>query len=171
MKKDETFSKQTVLNEISGKNVAIHAYDKIIWQVRTGFLSLTFGGWTFIIKGAIENGKTILQTSDFFYIMIAISIVLGISGFLIDRNYIRRKFRVINSLSILQELLINNEIDFENIKDTDRLKIIPHIKIVGDSGNKNYKGVGYKQELTVSYLIFSTVMLGCLCLLIYLLNN
>ncbi len=43
MDKEELFTK-IVLGEISGKNPAIHDYDKMVWSVRTGLLTLYFAG-------------------------------------------------------------------------------------------------------------------------------
>jgi hypothetical protein len=47
---DKTFLDKTTGDEISVKIQAIHAYDKIVWTVRSGFLTLVFGGWGFIIN-------------------------------------------------------------------------------------------------------------------------
>ena len=58
---NEDFLIKLVNSEIAGKNNAIHAYDKMIWTVRTGFLTLVFVAWSFVIKAAavatmIESG-------------------------------------------------------------------------------------------------------------------
>lgn len=44
-----------VLDEISGKNKAIHAYDRMMWTVRTGFLTLFFSGWGILLKAMVEK--------------------------------------------------------------------------------------------------------------------
>jgi hypothetical protein len=49
---------KVVLGEIDGKNRAIHAYDSISWKVRTGFLTLLFGGWAILLKGIVEASET-----------------------------------------------------------------------------------------------------------------
>ena len=36
--------KEIILGEIAGKNSAIHAYDKILWMIRSGYLTLFYGG-------------------------------------------------------------------------------------------------------------------------------
>jgi hypothetical protein len=38
-----------IVDEIGGKNQAIHAYDKMIWTVRTGFLTLFFARWGILL--------------------------------------------------------------------------------------------------------------------------
>ena len=37
-------SEQIILNEIAGKNAAIHVYDKIFWVIRTGYITIVFDG-------------------------------------------------------------------------------------------------------------------------------
>ena len=39
---NEAFITKIILDEITGKNQAIHAYDRMIWTVRTEFLTLFF---------------------------------------------------------------------------------------------------------------------------------
>ena len=43
-----------IVGEMTGKNAAIHAYDRMIWTVRTGFLTLLFGAWGLLIS-SISN--------------------------------------------------------------------------------------------------------------------
>jgi hypothetical protein len=47
--------KQIVLGEIEGKNRAIHAYDGIVWKIRSGFLTLLFGGWSILLTGIVKT--------------------------------------------------------------------------------------------------------------------
>ena len=44
------FMEKFVLSEIAGKKAAIHAYDGIVWKIRSGFLTLTFGGWAIMLQ-------------------------------------------------------------------------------------------------------------------------
>lgn len=48
---------QIVLGEFEGKNRAIHASDGIVWKIRSGFVTLLFGGWSIFLTG-------IMQTKD-----------------------------------------------------------------------------------------------------------
>jgi hypothetical protein len=45
------------LDEITGKNQAIHAYDRMIWTVRTEFLTLFFAGWGILLKSIVDNSS------------------------------------------------------------------------------------------------------------------
>jgi hypothetical protein len=38
-----------------GKNRAIHAYDGIVWNIRSGFLTLLFGGWSILLTGIVQT--------------------------------------------------------------------------------------------------------------------
>jgi hypothetical protein len=100
--------------------------------------------------------------------MIILSTMLAVAGFLVDRNYVRRKFRVVNALSKLQEILVKPNLNFNDLPNDE---ISPLIGIVGDSGNKNYIGKGFNQEIFVSYLIYSIVVTGCIGLFIYVMSS
>ena len=50
----DSLSEKVVLGEIDGKNRAIHTYDDIVWKIRSGFLTLTLGGWAIILKGIVD---------------------------------------------------------------------------------------------------------------------
>lgn len=66
-----------VLGEITGKNKAIHAYDGIVWKIRTGFLTLMFGGWAILLKGIA--GET--QMTPGRYTALALGLLLFSIGF------------------------------------------------------------------------------------------
>jgi len=95
---ERPFVEQIILDEIGGKNNAIHAYDHMLWTVRSGFLTLFFVGWGFLLKGlldqqhpgAVDEAVTRVMTP-----MLLVSLGLSVGGFIIDLNYVRRKFRVI----------------------------------------------------------------------------
>ncbi len=55
MTQNNDLLEKIVLGEIEGKNLAIHAYDSIIWKVRTGSLILMFGGWAIFLKSIVEK--------------------------------------------------------------------------------------------------------------------
>src|SRR5262245_16003153 len=94
---EPTIIEKLVLAEISGKNRAIHAYDKMMWTVRTGYLTLFSASWGFLLKGLIENSATRPEAVDnhLLLTMLLVSVALGSGGLVIDQNYARRKFRVI----------------------------------------------------------------------------
>jgi hypothetical protein len=47
MKRQDDLLGSLVLDEIEGKNKAIHAYDGMVWKIRSGFLTLLFAGWAY----------------------------------------------------------------------------------------------------------------------------
>lgn len=126
-----SFKQTLIINEIEGKNKAIHAYDNIIWVVRTGYLTLIFGTWALLLKGLIDNGST-YGLSMYISPMIIISLGLTIGGMIIDFNYIYRKYKVINSLN---QLMNNAFTSFENVEgndNQDNSDILNALLIAGD---------------------------------------
>lgn len=150
----ESLFEQIILGEIGGKNSAIHAYDQMIWKIRSGFLAIFFGGWGIILKGMID--KEILLNSVYPYILMMIAVSTGIAfgGFIIDRNYVQRKFRVINALNRLMEVLTNfcEEEDKEGKYRIENL--CPLLKVAGDSDTKNYNISGYSGAITAGAFIY-----------------
>ncbi len=37
--------------EIGGKYLAVHAYDRMLWTIRSGFATLFFAGWGLLLRG------------------------------------------------------------------------------------------------------------------------
>ena len=52
-----SLQKDIILGEIAGKNTAIHAYDKILWMIRTGYLTLFYGGWAIVLNVIADSGN------------------------------------------------------------------------------------------------------------------
>jgi hypothetical protein len=143
-----------LFNEIEGKNKAVHAYDGIIWKIRTGFLTLLFAGLGILLTGFIKEGADFEKAKPFVYIMFMVATGIAIPGAIIDLNYVRRKFRVISDLNelFLKGLCLNEPID-ENTKR----ELCKCMRVSGDSGDKSYRNVetGYKGECWVLVLIYS----------------
>ena len=78
---------QVVLGEIAGKNAAIHAYDKIIWIIRSGYLALTFVGWSMLLKSFCEGKFNQAAVNHLVLCMLLLSFCLATGGFVIDQNY------------------------------------------------------------------------------------
>jgi len=142
-----------VFGEIEGKNLAIHAYDGIIWKIRAGFLSLFFGAWAILLEGVI----TTFQQTPEQYISLASGLTLFSIGFalgasVVDRNYVQRKFRVILALDALTDELI--------MHGSDYLAISPALlKVSGDNGSMPFNSEGYRQAVKVSVVIYAVPLL------------
>ncbi|MDH7460663.1 hypothetical protein QEG73_05215 [Chitinophagaceae bacterium 26-R-25] len=161
---EPTFIEKLVTSEIAGKNAAIHAYDGMIWKVRSGFLTLIFAGWSLIIKTAIENNSDIIVILPYVFILSAFSLALAIGGYKIDKNYIKRKFRIINGLNELTQLAATIDINAKNERQNE---MIEHLKILGDAANDKYKSKAYENELLVSKIIYVTPSILILGMIIY----
>ena len=95
-----------LLNEIEGKNRAIHAYDGIVWKIRTGFLTLLFGAWAILLKGFVETSQARSSGHvDISLGLLVFSLGFALGAWLIDRNYVQRQFRVILALDRLTDEL------------------------------------------------------------------
>lgn len=145
--------KGLINSEIAGKNNAIHAYDRMVWTVRSGFLTLVFAGWSFVIKAAVENKTDFRQTTSYIFILSAFSLALAIGAYIIDRNYARRKFRVITGLHQLMEIITT--LDFDKVQSETQSELTELLKISGDADNHKYKSAAYRNEITVSRIIYS----------------
>ena len=165
----DIFIKDLIKDEIGGKNSAIHAYDRLIWTVRSGFLTLVFAGWSLTIKAAVENQIDFFTLMPYAFLLSGFSLSLGAGAFAIDRNYARRKFRVINGANKLMQLLM--EINFATIDLHGKNELADLLKISGDADNNNYLSGAYKNEIMVSRIIYITpsVLISAI-VLFYLLN-
>ena len=158
-----------VKNELAGKNGAIHAYDKMMWTVRTGFITLVFAGWGLLIKAAVEYGRTIMQVESYIDMLAAATIIIAVSGYMVDSNYAKRKFRVISAIDQLTKLWILT--DPGKINDDDQAEFIRLLSISGDVANNKYKSSAFSNEQFVSIVIYffpaaSTAIFAILLILI-----
>ena len=65
--------KDIVLGEIAGKNVAVHAYDKISWMIRTGYLTLFYSGRA-VALNVVDKGGDLSQYEEIVLSMSNISV-------------------------------------------------------------------------------------------------
>lgn len=161
--------KDIILGEIAGKNNAIHAYDKIIWTVRSGYLTLMFAGWAIVIKAAIDKGGDFGQIGHLLIAMFVVSTGFMVGAFIIDKNYVRRKFRVIASLNRLLSQALDLE-DVENIKAKDKKALHEIMQVAGDADNTTYSTNGYRQACNAGVALYSASLIavaaGCLYVVI-----
>jgi hypothetical protein len=155
---------QMILEEIKGKNAAIHAYDKMMWTVRSGYLTLVFAGWGFAIKAAIETVKAIGTIMPYIFLLSAFTIALSVGAFMIDRNYARRKFRVIVAINKLTETILT--IDLSKIEGVATEKLVSLLQISGDADNKNYKVAAFFNEFYVIRTIYTAPSLLAIMVLV-----
>ena len=121
-------NKDIILGEITGKNAAIHAYDKIIWMIRSGYFTLLYGGWAILLNGIIDKEAKVEDYQHLVVLMLAITLGLVIGAYVVDRNYMQRKFRVIFSLNKLMDLTFGNA-NVENINDKEIKDFKKYLKV------------------------------------------
>lgn len=151
MDKEDLISK-IVLGEITGKNQAIHAYDKMIWTIRTGFLTLFFAGWGILLKSIVDSAsRSHSNMHPVLIAMLLVSIALSLGGLIIDQNYVRRKFRVIYALDSLLSIILRKGIQIVNTPN----EIVNYIQVSGDKDDTDYKKAsGYNPAWKVGLAIY-----------------
>lgn len=162
-----SITQDIVIGEIAGKNAAIHAYDNILWTIRTGYLTLFYGGWAIVLKGILDSGGDFNMFKDVLLVMFAITLSLTVGAYIVDSNYLKRKFRVIYALNSIMECLIKNG-DLIEIGNEIIAKIDKHIRVSGDADNKNYETDGYKQAVIAENAIFMITIISLLLSLGYI---
>jgi len=152
-----------VLGEIEGKNRAIHAYDGVVWKIRSGFLTLLLSGWAILLKGIVESSsKDSVEYRILAWGLFLFSLGFAYGAWSVDRCYMRRKFRVILALDRLTDEI--------RACGGDNLKISPELlKIAGDSGDMHYDCTGYREAVKVElsvYLIPLVIIVAVIVLVV-----
>ena len=162
---DGSFVRGLVLGQIEGKNRAIHAYDGMIWRVRAGVLTLLFAAWG-VLLSALGAQLTSLSVGDsnigwLIGALWALSLSLAIGGFVVDLNYVRRKFRVIHAMrELFQHVQQDPSGDFAS--EQARLLLETFLDISGDNGSKNYRRAdpGYSEARMAAVFVYSFPLAG-----------
>jgi len=147
------------LAEVEGKNKAIHAYDQMIWTVRSGFVTLFFGAWALLFQQLLGVQRLTWLHAGVFGALTVFSGVLAFAAHSIERNYVRRKFRVIASLN---ELMRQLERDTLSIAE-----LAPNLRIAGDTDAGDPDTPGFSSERSVGRYIYGLSLLAlCIGLLL-----
>lgn len=130
---DRTLREQIVIDEIAGKNAAIHAYDQIIWVARTGFLTLFFAGWALLLRALAEDcAASADAVKPYIPIMLIISTGLTVGGMVVDLNYVVRKFRVIASLNKLMEIGFRYADQLDTLPKEKETEVFSILQVTGE---------------------------------------
>ena len=141
-------------SQLEGKNKAIHAYDQMIWTVRSGFVTLFFVGWGFLFKDML--GITPFRSFHLGVVLglLCVSVALALAADRVERNYVRRKFRVIRSVNRLLEALKAQPPDADLIRE--------ELRIAGDTDDPNYAISGFSNERAAGLWIYRVSIGGLL---------
>lgn len=152
---------QLVLGEIAGKNAANHAYDKILWQIRSGYLTLVFVGWSVLLKAIAEanldNARGLRLTLG----LVLVTIGLAIGGWFIDRGYLRRKFRVILAQNDLVNAIKESPESLANVP-------VQLLTVSGDNGEARFASVGYAENLRAATAVYFVPLFAIIAAVIVL---
>lgn len=153
----ESLLEKTIMFEIDGKNQAVHEYDKMLWNLRIGYLTLFFAACGLLIKSIIDN-KCIYQISDIVYLLAILAIGISAGAFTVDSSYTRRKYKVIRVMNLLYKVITEKVRDgVPNADDFKDLLMISGTTRIQSEGNDDLeclKDTGYWREIGVSILIY-----------------
>ncbi len=147
--------------EIGGKYLAVHAYDRMLWTIRSGFVTLFFAGWGLLLRGIIEHpfGKVgdglSNEAKEILFVIVLTTVALGFVGLLLDQNYARRKFRVIYALDRLMGVMLAKA-----GQPPDPQELAEFVQVSGDKQNNTYRLVsGYRPAWWMAFWIYFTPVL------------
>jgi hypothetical protein len=152
---NESLLEKTIMFEMSGKNQAIHEYDKMIWNLRIGFLTVFFAVWSLLIKSIIDKAN-IIALNKTLLLMSIIAFFVALGALIIDINYTRRKYRVIKAINVLYKYILNEGND-STINKSAYLKVLLISGTTLDSKNDNLsdlKETGFYKELYVAFTVY-----------------
>jgi hypothetical protein len=158
----DAFTEEIIKKEIDGKIQAIHEYDNMLWKLRIGFLTLFFAGWGLLLNSLTGSkpgpgNELLIALNTILLVMASITLVICIGGFLIDLNYVRRKYRVIHALDLLYDRIFSSE----KHKDLKTKQLVDLIQISGSRANTLYrKCTGYPIERMITLLIYFMPLLS-----------
>jgi hypothetical protein len=156
----KTLLEDLVKGEIGGKNAAIHAYDKIIWMVRTGFATIVFAGWALLVSGITDNSNSYKDMIPLVLMMLPVTLALALGAYKLDENYVQRKFRVINGLNQLLKVMLEIGISHQ-ITDEHKKILEDVLQVSGDMDNDTYKQVnGYSPAIKAGKLLYIGILLS-----------
>lgn len=147
----------TIKFEMDGKNQAIHEYDKMIWQLRIGYLTVFFAVWGILIKSLVDKG-TICQFDQIVRLMSLLAIVITVGACGVDSSYVRRKYKVIIALNKLYGTIIDYaEVDhkqFEKFRETLIISGTTAHSIKATTKSDKLMGSGYWREVVVCIVVY-----------------
>ncbi len=150
-----------VIGEIQGKDQAIHAYDQILWTIRSGYLAIFFAAWGLLLSAYADPDQQATM-EKVLPALKSITIGLTIGGFVVDLSYLYRKFRVIHDVTALMRTVV----DYSGLEDkeTFRRKIRPYMRISGEIGisaeirMEIFRSLGWWLALLACLLVYLTPM-------------
>jgi len=154
---EENLLQKTILFEMEGKNQAIHEYDKMIWALRTGYLTVFFGIWGLIFKSLLDNGL-MCQSVLILKTVTILAVLITFGALAVDINYVSRKYKVIRAINLLYNAIIKNGnaqiINPEDFKDL--ILISGTTRVISEKKDQleNLKHTGYSRELFVSIIVY-----------------
>jgi hypothetical protein len=163
-KKDDLVE-SLILSEVEGKNRAIHAYDGIVWKIRTGFLTLLFGGWAILLQGILNASVTPKGGyGPLVWGLFLFSVGFTFGAWFMDRSYVRRKFRVIHTLNQLTDSIVSCGRNYSEVNSE-------LLHVAGDSAQIRYQGDAYKQATRAELIVYLVPLLILLAVIVLSLSD
>ena len=168
---ERSFLEQILLDEIQGKNGALHAYNRIIWTIRTGFVTVFFSAWGILLSGLAREEADVQLITKLVIPIWILSVGLSLCAWWVDRHHIRRKLRVVSALNAtLAEIADHANAGSDDEEGRSPLSVEStkqFLTISGDSGDRSYEGAGYVEEKRACMVIYTlpctTIAIGLAC--------
>ena len=143
-----------LLGQLAGKHNAARVYDERIWKIRTGFLTLMFGGWAALLGlGTIEDTKAMSGS------MLVVTLALAIAAFIVELFYVRRKFRCVHRINEMSIGLFNAV--GEEAQLIPEESVVAWLRFTGDDRTVRIPGKdGYLDAVLETCLIYFIPVLG-----------
>jgi hypothetical protein len=137
--------------ELTGKHNAAQVYDERMWKIRTGFLTLVFGGWAALLGIGSGSGSGLDAVRQGCWPMFVVTLALGVTACIIECFYVARKYRCVGAINELSYLLYKGQFQDEHERRWFRF--------TGDDPAGSF-GEGFKMAFFETLLVYSIPVLG-----------
>jgi len=153
----ESLLEKTIMFELGGKNQALHEYDKMLWNLRIGYLTLFFTACGLLVKAFIDN-EGIYQAGNILYLILIMSFTISFGAFAVDYNYVKRKYRVIRALNLMYEMITekvkNEKPDPQDFIDLIKISGTTKIRKKDSKDLNSMVDTGLLRERWICFLIY-----------------
>ena len=143
---------------MEGKNQAIHEYDKMLWNLRIGYLTVFFAVWALLLKKVIETPEYV-YSNELLRLMAILGLFISLGALFVDLNYSWRKYKVIAALNKLYRKITA----MASAKDP-RLKVFRKLILISGTTILKSKNIKDQKKMIESGFIKELLV----CLVIYL---
>ena len=106
---------QLIQSALNDTLTAIGGYDAILWKIRTGYLTILYGGLALIFgKEGIKDFGSLISNIGLSFSVFFLILGFSFAGFIVDFGYLRKKLKVIVCRDLLIGIVLNNNSELKN---------------------------------------------------------